>query len=209
MNASTLRRLPLVFAAALAGCAAADKGPPWTSLFDGKTMGQWQPTKFGGEAEVRVENGQIVLNRGDDMTGVTWSGAMPKMNYEVSLEAARLEGSDFFCALTFPVGESPCTFVVGGWSGSVVGLSCLDGEDASRNDTTQVMDFDDKRWYRVRVRVTPAKIEAWIDDKKTVDVETKGRKISIRDECELSRPLGIATWRTTAGLRDLKIRKLD
>ena len=62
----------------------------------------------------------------------------------------RLDGSDFFCSTTFPVGKDPCTLVVGGWGGMVVGLSNVDHEDASENGTTKTMTFKNKRWYRVR-----------------------------------------------------------
>lgn len=61
---------------------------------------------------------------------------MPVMNYELSLEAMRVDGSDFFCGLTFPVGSNFCSFIVGGWGGGVVGLSSLNSEDASQNETT-------------------------------------------------------------------------
>ena len=82
------------------------------------------------------------------------------------------------------------------------------GDDASENETSQSMSFTTGRWYRIRVRVTPKKIEAWIDDKKMVDLETTGHKISIRPEVEESRPLGIASYRTTAAVRDIKVRPL-
>jgi hypothetical protein len=58
------------------------------------------------------------------------------------------------------------------------------------------------------VRVTKDKIEAWLDDKQMADVETQGRRISIRPEVELSRPLGVSSFATTAALRDLKIKRV-
>src|SRR5262249_45451585 len=145
---------------------------------------------------------------GSEMTGVTWTGDYPKMNYELALEATRMDGTDFFCGLTFPVNDDPCSLIVGGWGGGVVGLSSLNGQDAANNDTTQYMEFKKDQWYKIRLRVTPNKIEAWIDDKQVVNADTKGQKISIRAEVEDSRPLGIASWSTTAGLRDIKIRRL-
>ena len=36
-----------------------------------------------------------------------------------------------------------------------------------------------------------------------VNVATEGRKIGIRWEVEASRPLGIATWRTTGAIRNV------
>ena len=196
-------------ALAVALLSAAMAAGDWKPLFDGKTLSNWKPTEFGGEGAVRVRSGTIVLDRGSNMTGITWTGGpLPKTNYEISLEAMRLSGSDFFCGLTFPVGDSHCSFIVGGWGGGVVGLSSIDGRDASENETTQVMDFTDNRWYRVLVRVTPARIQSWIDNEEMVDVAIGGRRIGIRWEVELSRPLGVATWLTSAALRDIKLREI-
>ncbi len=176
-------------------------------LFDGKTLTGWAITDFGGSGEVKVEEGNLILGMGV-MTGVTWTNPIARMNYEVELEAMRVDGSDFFCGLTFPVGENPCSLIVGGWGGGVVGLSSLDGEDAAHNETTRYLNFEKGRWYRVRLRVAPTAIQAWIDDDKVVDVTTTGRKISIRSEVELSRPLGFATWSTTGALRNIWMRPL-
>ncbi|HYK88728.1 MAG TPA: DUF1080 domain-containing protein [Acidobacteriota bacterium] len=182
----------------------------WRSLFDGKTLTNWKSTNFGGEGEVKVQNGKIIIGMGATLSGITWvGGEIPHMNYEISLEAMKTSGNDFFCGLTFPVGNSPCSLIVGGWGGSVVGLSSIDGMDASENETSTVGDFAQNRWYRIRLRVTPRKIEALIDDKSVVDVVTTGRQISIRPEVLLSQPLGIATWITEAALRDIKIRMVD
>ena len=186
--------------------SAQSKG--WVNLSDGKTLKGWRITDFSGHGEVRVEGDEITMEMGNDMTGVTWTNDVFQMNYEVSLEAMRADGSDFFCALTFPVGESPCSLIVGGWGGGVVGLSSLDGEDAAHNETTQYMNFEKGRWYLIRLRVTPATIQAWIDEDKVVDVITTGRKISIRSEVELSRPFGLATWATTGAVRHIRIRRL-
>src|SRR5512136_1166886 len=164
----------------------------WQSLFDGRTLGSWKSANFGGEGRVTVSNGQINLEAGATLTGITWSGGeLPKTNYEISLEAKKASGSDFFCGLTFPVGNSSCSLILGGWGGGIVGLSSIDGMDASENETTQVMDFPMNRWYRVRVRVTKSKIAAWLDDQNIIDVVTTGKRISIRSEVELSQPLGI------------------
>lgn len=179
----------------------------WTNLFDDKTLKGWKETQFAGKGEVRVEKGQIILEMGY-MTGITWTGDLPRINYELELEAMRVEGSDFFCGLTFPVGEDPCSLIVGGWGGGVVGLSSLDGEDASSNETTQYLSFEKGRWYKIRLKVVPGKIQTWIDGDKVVDVDTTGRKISIRVEVEESKPLGIATWSTTGALRNIRLRKL-
>lgn len=184
--------------------------PKELTLFDGKTLNGWAITDFGGHGEVRVENGQIIVGTGAALSGVHWTNPLPKIDYEVTLEAMKVEGSDFFCGLTFPVRDAFCSLIVGGWGGGVVGLSSIDDNDASENETTTVKGFDHNRWYRIRVRVTQKKIEAWIDAEKAVDIETTDRKISLRPgEIELSVPLGLATYQTTAALRDIKLRRLQ
>ena len=90
----------------------------------------------------------------------------------------------------------------------MVGISSIDGMDASENETSTTRKFDNGRWYRIRVRVTPGKLQAWVDDEQLVDLDTKDRKLSMRaGEIEMSEPFGIASYRTRAALRDIKIRK--
>jgi hypothetical protein len=198
----------LLCCAALASPFAHGAEPDVRSLFDGKTLNVWKSTAFGGEGEVLVEDGQIVMRAGNPLTGITWTGEYPRTNYEISLEAQRVDGSDFFCGLTFPVGDAPCTFIVGGWGGGVIGLSSIDGFDASENETTRYQEFENGRWHKVRVRVTEEKIQAWLDDNLMADVELEGRRISIRPEVELSRPLGVSCFSTTAALRKIELRTL-
>ena len=181
----------------------------WISLFDGKELGKWKSTPFGGEGEVTVEDGQIILPMGNDMTGITWQGELPMTGYEISAEAMRIDGHDFFCGLTFPAGADPCSLILGGWGGSVSGLSNIDGRDASDNQTTKVISYKNGQWYRVKLRVTFEKIQAWLNDKSIVDLELAGRRIGIRPEVELSRPLGFSTWRTKGALRNLQYRRLN
>ena len=203
----------------LAFAATACAGEPpaeWENLFDGKTLNGWAESGFEGESSVKVVNpfkdgrGAIIVEKGTTLSGFTWTrGALlPRSNYEISLEAMKLDGYDFFCALTFPVGKSACTLVLGGWGGTVVGLSSVDNSDASDNDTSQNMEFETNRWYRIRVRVTDEKIEAWIDGDLKIDLETKGRAIGLRPgDIQKSLPLGIATYMTRSAVRDIRLRR--
>src|SRR4051812_594584 len=115
----------------LAGSARAGQSnkpttQPAQSLFDGKTLGKWGPVKFGGEGEVHVEDGSLVIEAGAVMSGANYTGATPKINYEIEMDARRVEGTDFFCGLTFPIAEDFATLVLGGWGGAVCGISCID-----------------------------------------------------------------------------------
>ncbi len=186
-----------------------DKGG-WKKLFDGKTMGGWKVADFFGKGKAHVQDGAIVLEEGKQMTGITYvRGDFPTMDYEVTLEGKRIAGDDFFCTTTFPVGDSFCSFVVGGWGGKTVGLSSIDFEDASRNETNKSKEFKTGQWYRLRIRVTKKKIEAWIDREKMVDLGLADRNVSIRVECSRCKPFGIATWQTTGAVRDVRVRALS
>ena len=183
--------------------------PQWRSLFDGKTLAGWKTTQFGAHGEPEVQDGQIILPAGDPLTGINREkDDVPHVNYDVTFEAQRAEGSDFFVGFTFPVDKSHASLILGGWAGSVCGISSIDHMDASENSTSSFRQFKNKQWYKVRLRVLKERLQAWVDDENIVDVDTQGKTLSIRVEVDPSRPLGFATYRTTAALRNIRIREL-
>lgn len=188
---------------------SAPKKNSWTPLFDGKSLKGWKATQFGGEGEVYVEDETIFMEFGSSMTGLTATQNLPRDNYEVRLEAKRIDGTDFFCGLTFPVKDNYLTLVVGGWGGAVVGLSSIDGDDASENDTRRSKAFKKNQWYSIRLRVSQDVVTVWIDDKELIKRSLTGHELSLRPEVNLCRPFGICAWETRAALRKLEIRSLN
>ncbi len=200
----------------------------WKRMFDGRSLKGWKVPVFGGDGEVEVKDGAIVLGMGDPMTGITWSGKELPVgtteNYEVQFEACRTRGIDFFATTTFPVGKDYVSFVTGGWAGTVVGISCVDYYDASDNITTRFKSFEDKEWYKIRIRVSEPKIECWIydpdddakdekddddeEDVKCVDLVRKGHKFDTRIEVDLCKPFGFASYMTEGRIRNVRIRRL-
>jgi hypothetical protein len=176
-----------------------------TYIFNGRDLVGWEITNFGPQGPVYVSGNEIILGMGDGCTGVTYTDIFPVQNYRVTLDAKRVAGNDFFCGMTFPVGKDPCTLIVGGWGGTLVGLSSINGYDASENETTTRMNFETGRWYRIALEVREENIKAFIDDSLVVDFTRNGKKLSIRPEVELSRPFGIASWNTTAALRNIRM----
>lgn len=188
----------------------------WKNLFDGNSLADWKRTEFAGGGEVHVEKAfrggppAIVVDAGSTLSGFNFTNEAPKTNYEIAVEWMKVDGSDFGCGLTFPVGDSFASLILGGWGGGVVGISSIDHQDASENETTKYIPFSKDRWFRVRLRVTPAKLEAWLDDKEIVSVQISGRRIDLRPgEIYKSKPLGIATYQTSAAFRSIKLRRLD
>jgi len=187
--------------------------PPgdWLRLFDGKKLDKWEvmtKDSFEDGGAVRVDNGEIVLGKGDPFTGVRWTGEFPKEGFEVRVSAKRRSEEDIFCGLTVPVGEEHVTLVLGGWGNSLVGLSSIDYRNASDNETTHSMSFDNDRWYDVRLRVTQRRVMAWVDDEEIVNQRRKGRKFSVYFELEPIRPVGFFSWQTTAALADIQMKRL-
>ncbi len=179
----------------------------WKSL-EIRPGGSWVECRFGGDGPVEMKDGVISLGFGDPLTGVRWEGDFPRMDYEIALEARRTGGFDFFCGLTLPVGDQRCSLILGGWGGSLIGISSIDGLDASSNETMLIRQFEQDRWYKVRMEVTQARLRAWLDDEKVVDWERDGRPLDIRSEMEQTAPVGIAAFQCESEIRNVRIRRL-
>jgi hypothetical protein len=212
-----MRMLIAVLAVSLAPATADEPKKPkppddkagWKSLFDGKSLGHWKSTEFVNGGKVEVAEGAIRLGAGQPMTGIVYKGPkLPNDDYEISWEAKRTEGKDFFSLLTFPVGDEPCSFVVGGWGGNVSGLSSLNGADASENGTNCFIKIENDKWYKFRLKTTSKRIEAWVGDEKVVDVAREEFTFSVRIENDRCRPFGFASYRSAGMIRDVKIRDL-
>ena len=172
-------------------------------LFDGVSLDGWEVIDAIGHGKVYVADSSVIIGSGEEITGIKWKGEFPKTAYEVYLEAKRVEGSDFFCGLTFPVKESFLTLVLGGWGGSVTGLSCIEGYDASDNETYGLWEFKKNQWYRIHLIVTDTKIEAWVDEDKIVSFIPGSSHLSLRWEVDSSSPFGITTYKTTGAVKNI------
>ncbi len=179
------------------------------SLFDGKTLGSWKAVEFGGEGAVKVVDGAIRVEAGAMCSGVHWTGeALPRTNYELTVEAMKVDGSDFFVGIIFPVGKDTCSFVAGGWGGGVTGLSSVDQMNASENDTATDQTYEKNKWYTFRLRVTPAKIDVWWEAKQVINLELANRQISVHPAVESAAPLGLVNYQTSSLFRNIRLKKL-
>lgn len=199
-----------LFAPAVVAAQAKPAGG-WRPLFDGKSLAGWNVSEFFGAGKVAVEKGVIVIGSGA-LTGINWAGSTPPFpttDYEVRVEAARLRGSDFFAGITFPVRDSYCTWINGGWGGDVVGLSSLDGADALSNETSFARTFERGRWYSLQLSVTASAITAWIDEERVIDVDIGKKYVALREgDIDKSVPFGIATYATAGAVRKIEWRPL-
>lgn len=201
------------FAFALVSFAADAPKADTFVLFDGKSLTDWEPVDVGGSGEVTLEDGEMIINQGDSITGIVYQKAaeLPLQNYEITLETMRVSGVDFFCGLTFPVGDlKTClTLVMGGWGGAVTGISSIDNLDASENNTSSYQRFKDETWYQVRLRVTPKEIKVWLDGKEIINADIEGKKLGVRPgPIESFLPLSFTTYQTTAAIKNVKLTKI-
>jgi hypothetical protein len=188
-------------------CAVAQG--PWKPLFNGKSLEGWLVAAFPRHPDVRVENAAIIIPAGAPLSGVVYPQFSLRNNYEIRWEAMREAGGDFFSSLTLPAENGYFTFVTGGWGGDIVGISSIDGWDASDNETRSYYTFENGQWYRFRVQVTTEKIQAWINEKQVVDLAINGRTLSLRPgDTKLTTPLGFMTYNTTGWIRKVEVRSI-
>lgn len=184
-------------------------------LFAEPLVGHWQEAKIERSGGITREADGFTLNAGTPMTGdvfPTWmQDGLPLTNYAINYEAMRVSGSDFFGSVTFPIGKADrcVTFVLGGWGGSQVGISSIDGYDASENTTGSSQRFESGRWYRIRIEVTDRFLKVLLDGRPIIHTNLAGRSLSLRGgdilQCV---PFGFATYGTTGRVRACVIERL-
>ena len=192
----------------------------WQPLFDGESLEGWSIPVYGGDGEVDIQEGNIVIGRGEMMTGIRYEREFPTIGYEVQYEAQRTQGYDFFAACTFPAGKNFCSFVNGGWGGGTIGISSINGFDASENETNSYFDFREKLWYRFHIRVMSDHIQVWITpqdneghwgtEKSVVELKIdEDTVLSTRLEMDQYKPFGFSTWSTEGRLRKIEYRAVE
>jgi hypothetical protein len=201
----------------LSSCAATPSSTSTTSqaglqrelLFDGRQLGAWKPTNFGGEGEIVFADDHAIFELGNPLTGITWNGSeLPRENYALVARARKLSGHDFFCGLTFPIGEEHASLILGGWGGTTCGLSCIDGRDASENATTHYRRIENDRLYSVRIEVYPDRVRAWLDQELLFEVERAKHRFAVRAELRSSQPLGYGAFATRTALHSIELESL-
>lgn len=140
----------------------------WSNLFNGTDLTGWAETDYAGRGKVEMKHGEIHIENGLVITGINFTNktSLPKMDYELTYQAKKVNGTDFFGLLTFPVGDSHASLVTGGWGGAVTGISSINSMDASENDTTIYLKYNKDQWYTFRLRVTPENISVWMNPKE-------------------------------------------
>lgn len=191
-----------------------DEKPVSWALLEGDAIKLWQPAGIPDEAPMSVNAGVLTLPAGQPMTGAKWTGwteQLPGTDYGIEYEAMRVEGEDIFGMVTFPVGshQSHATFVLGGWGGTVTGISSIDFKDANENQTRAEQRFENGRWYKVRIEVRPEDLRAWVEGRLVVNATIKGKKVGLRpgfiDHCL---PFGFASYGTTGKIRAVVLEPL-
>lgn len=207
------RALAITLMLVLCGCGKSE--PKRWALLDFDMVQHWAPAAIEGSGMAQVTNGEITLPAGKPMTAVrfeAWeSMKLPVTDYAIEFEAMRVEGQDFFGAVTFPVRslKTCATLVNGGWGGGLVGISNIDEQSANENATRSEHRFVNGQWYRFRLEVHDEEIKGWLDGRLVINASIKARTISLRaGDIEQCAPFGVATYGTTGKVRGLVVEAL-
>jgi hypothetical protein len=170
----------------------------------------WQVSNYGSGGSIKFSNSSLNIEMGDPIQGVNWVGSsLPKNNYSLTFEAMRTQGNDFFVGLTFPIKEQFCSLIISGWGGTVSGLSSINGLDASENESTCDLVINNNQWYKIELKVQDKVIKVFFDEKEIINILTHEKVFSIRPEVEPSKPLGLASFYTSAQYRNFFLKKLN
>jgi hypothetical protein len=90
----------------------------------------------------------------------------------------------------------------------MAGLDQIDGQPFNENEATRNLAYQQREWYRILVRVTDARIEAWVGGEKVIDSPRDGHRHALREAYQPLRPVGVSTWDTTGVLRNIHFRPL-
>ncbi len=183
--------------------------------FSPENQSKWTSEGFAIAGSEEWDGSTLSLPVGADLVGVRWTGELPEIPYVIRYEARRIDGVDFFGALTFPVRSSgEClTWIPGGWGGGVAGLSSINDKDASENESTQYRGFNDEQWYQFELEVRKASLVVRIDGvphqftlngEKLDALPLDGLKLGLRPgPIEACSPLGVAGWQGTCEVRKM------
>ena len=106
------------------------------------------------------------------------------------------------------MGDEYITFVNGGWAGAIVGLSNVDGHDASENATMFYHVFKDDRWYEFRVRVRTDRVRVWIDGRLVISQDRPGHTLVLRSGSSPTKPLALFAWQSRSEIKAVTLRSL-
>ncbi|MEZ6086453.1 MAG: hypothetical protein R3C05_00145 [Pirellulaceae bacterium] len=164
---------------------------------------------FADRGDISLDDGVLKIGRGKPASGLSFHGPLPDKFYKLTWEARRVDGSDFFCGMTFPIRGSHATLIVGGWGGGVIGISNIDNMSAVENQTTDYREFEMNRWYQFELEVGQTALIFKIDDETVIDLNHDNLKYSIWWEQEQMTPIGIATWHTASEIRKLVLHEIE
>ncbi|MCY3023180.1 MAG: protein kinase [Planctomycetota bacterium] len=184
---------------------------PGEDLFDGKSLAGWKVPDtglFARHGDVRVENGELVLRKGQQGTAAAWAGQFPSVDYELAFELKFPSP-----LVSFPVGTSQWAFFLTkdftGESSAAVGpVKVTSGSLGCTPKGGAKLPVEQGKWYGVRLRIAAHKITATIDGQQRFEFDTTPHEEQGRGGDDTLKPLAVFTWQGEGAIRAIRLRRL-
>ncbi len=148
-----------------------------------------------------VVEDDAVVQTSTDADRKVFAGDASWTDYEFSLRARKIDGSDGFLVI-FRARDDHNFYwwSLGGWGNTKCGLE-REVSNLRRTITEPVARrIETGRWYSIRVRVNGDHVEGFLDDVKLLDAH---------DAAHPQGRVGVGTWCTRAEFRELRVTGLD
>ena len=197
---------------------SAGKGPtapPWTHLFDGKTLAGWErKAVHGGRGGLwEVRNGALVGNQDAAHTGGLLGTTGRHGDAEVDLEfRADFPADSGLFLRTAPNGDG-YQVTLDNKPGGFIGSLYVPSSGFVARDKHWAKKYKPGAWNRLRARIAgqPPRVQVWLNGKPTVDFRDTRKRLPRAGYLGLQVHGGAGSWGKNSRIRfrDVRLRNLS
>ena len=195
--------------------AKGPKAPPWTQLFDGKTLAGWEPKAVhggrGGLWEVRDR--ALVGNQDTDHRGGLLGTLCKHGDAEVALEFRSDFPADSGLFLRTAPNGNGYQVTLDNKADGFIGSLYVPSSGFVAQDPDWKKKYRPHEWNHLRARITgqPPRVQVWLNGKQTVDFQDTRKRLPREGYLGLQVHGGAGSWGKDSRIRfrNIRIRSLS